>query len=1032
MWCYFMQALAVNPRKMKLMEGSSGLTCPVCSEQFAGKNELLMHVRKLNDGSVSFKCDQCSERLCSETSLLHHKNSHEKLEVCICSVCKSVLRDTDSVAVHKLMHTTKRIKRCNWCTKAFLRERCLVTHKQNHPRVNNYFCINCLATFTTLDGFREHLGVTHQDQNSLLQCHICENQVCVSEFLDHYVKCCSMRSHEIYALHKESLTCGVCLKVLANRGCLKRHGSLHNPNMKESRVCEVCSQTVDGTGNIIAHAWSHYGKEDSSLPDSYQPILQRLKKFRRDRRHKRLDFVCEYCGKIYTKKASFNLHLLMHTGQRPFKCHICSKAFYRKSLLAIHMRAHTGERPYKCPFCSKTYTGPTALYIHRRTHNKTMPFVCPECDREFNWKYAFDKHMLTHKPERPFVCSLCPKTFSTESRLTKHMSSQVHASEMIIKGASKKYGRSKQLRDGMNTNSDEYQLPKNDPQTCPGQYQLSRESVLVGPDQYQLPTDDKLTSSDQYHFARDSDVTCPDNYQLPINNFLICPDCGSAFKSDKQLRIHRNECCINLSLMDSDESNSNIQVVVLRPSDYEETSEISSETVVMSSTNDSWNEVGTNSEDGDTDSLHNTFPVNVPASENVAHDTNVVDGLQPSAMCVDFVCSLCGGQFPTSEELDQHVAKLQDDSPDLYCSTCDMRFCDKDMFSAHQQLHSSNHNHISHKDFEETCAKENHAKCEHCGDATDCKHLTDLKEEFACFDCSITYAKLGQLETHVNAMHSSCKAVTCDVCKKRFGADTFVCHYVECLASKNNDQNLVQFHRKTCSKCNNTHVQALASKHLKESNFTKKLHTCEVCHKQIDRLDRIVEHAKSHYGPDECNLPVKYVEMIRLLGGKKQSPRGQQETFRCEYCGKVFVSKVALLSHVRLHTKVNTHVCQLCSKAFVTEKHLMVHVLRHTNEQAHECEQCLKVFTSSESLQVHKMTHGGPYTCPHCDKTLSGRSSYLGHIRLHTGERPYHCPHCSRAFTLKERLNLHMKLKHGTTASTDDYDLDEMEEFDET
>ncbi|XP_063244052.1 zinc finger protein 665-like isoform X5 [Bacillus rossius redtenbacheri] len=448
---------------------------------------------------------------------------------------------------------------------------------------------------------------------------------------------------------------------------------------------------------------------------------------------------------------------------------------------------------------------------------------------------------------------------------------------------------------------------------------------------------------------------------------------------------------------------------------------------VMCSTKDIWNEVGKYSEDGDTGPLHDMFPAN-SAADSVAHDTSVVDDSQPNAMCVNFVCSLCGGQFPTSEELDQHVANLQDDSSSLLCTECDMRFCDKDMFVAHRNLHPSNQNHVPPDDLEEVIVKENDVACNQCENGSDCKHVVDVnkntaKEAYICFDCSVSYASLDQLEVHVSTMHSSCKAVTCDGCKKRIGADTFICHYVECLSSERNDHDMLDLHRKTCRKCNSKSEPVLSPKRFKESNTTEKFHTCEVCHKQIDELDRIVKHAKSHYGPDESNLPAKYVEMIRLLGSAKQSGR-------CEHCGKVFVNEQALVAHVRLHTKVNSHVCQLCSKVFVTEKHLIVHVLRHNDEQVLECDRCLKVFTSVESLRTHQMVHRGMYTCPHCGKVLSGHVNYLGHIRLHSGERPYKCGLCSRAFTLKQRLNLHMKLKHATVASSYDnqYYSDEMED----
>jgi DNA-directed RNA polymerase subunit RPC12/RpoP len=58
------------------------------------------------------------------------------------------------------------------------------------------------------------------------------------------------------------------------------------------------------------------------------------------------------------------------------------------------------------------------------------------------------------------------------------------------------------------------------------------------------------------------------------------------------------------------------------------------------------------------------------------------------------------------------------------------------------------------------------------------------------------------------------------------------------------------------------------------------------------------------------------------------------------------------------------------------------------------------------------------HLCPHCGKRFFWRSAFIGHIRLHTGERPYRCTICNKAFTLKGKLNLHLK-KHAVLACSD-------------
>ena len=70
------------------------------------------------------------------------------------------------------------------------------------------------------------------------------------------------------------------------------------------------------------------------------------------------------------KRHNLNHHIMVHTGERPFKCDYCPKRFNHASTVRRHIRTHTGEKPYKCSVCDFRCAQSTVLKTHARfKHN---------------------------------------------------------------------------------------------------------------------------------------------------------------------------------------------------------------------------------------------------------------------------------------------------------------------------------------------------------------------------------------------------------------------------------------------------------------------------------------------------------------------------------------------------------------------------------------------------------------------------------------------------------------------------------------
>jgi len=133
-----------------------------------------------------------------------------------------------------------------------------------------------------------------------------------------------------------------------------------------------------------------------------------------------LCYRCSYCDKLFLYRSQLNVHVRVHTGERPYSCDECDWSFKTNEQLVAHKRLHTGEQPYRCAECNKSFSARTTLVRHRRVHTGERPYSCDECDWSFKRKPQLVAHRLVHTKERPYSCDECDWSFKSNARLAAH------------------------------------------------------------------------------------------------------------------------------------------------------------------------------------------------------------------------------------------------------------------------------------------------------------------------------------------------------------------------------------------------------------------------------------------------------------------------------------------------------------------------------------------------------------------------------------------------------------------------------------
>ncbi|XP_068177676.1 zinc finger protein 585A-like [Antennarius striatus] len=406
------------------------------------------------------------------------------------------------------------------------------------------------------------------------------------------------------------------------------------------------------------------------------------------------------------------------------------------------------------------------------------------------------------------------------------------------------------------------------------------------------------------------------------------------------------------------------------------------------------------------------------------------------------VCSTCGESLGSVGELREH--KKTHASQVLTCPDCCQVFADSGAFFSHVLIHGKKHRtagRSSHRS-DETTSRELAERCiEEYSESDD----DDGENEEQSGDSQVKVAKVRVKTEDVDADEATAqkddgaaptkKGYSCPICvdrhfrgqnklerhmrthtkEKPFSCPICSLTFSQSYHMTRHLRNQHDVGQHICSKCGESLSSMLELRTHKKTHVVEGL-TCFACQKQFKEKSALVSHLKVHKKVQSsssrsltCNDCGK--EFGRLYHLKRHivthRKGSNSECYTCPDCHKDFAFPEDLNKHLEIHVKENNGMCPKCDETFDTTDDLETHMKVH--DKSYPCDVCGKKFKVEYALKKHVLGHQGEqYYCSLCRKHFIKLSHYKRHVMVHD-RRESRCPHCDSVFLKLTALKYHLR-----------------------
>lgn len=191
---------------------------------------------------------------------------------------------------------------------------------------------------------------------------------------------------------------------------------------------------------------------------------------------------------------------------------------------------------------------------------------------------------------------------------------------------------------------------------------------------------------------------------------------------------------------------------------------------------------------------------------------------------------------------------------------------------------------------------------------------------------------------------------------------------------------------------------------------------CDLCGKQFVRKPALRSHINRTHNmvTIPCNVCNRLLKKHYMTRHMRAHTGNQVLPNTCPYCPERFVSYVARVKHMTtVHSMARgEYRCTLCPRTFKSASSRSTHVRKdHLKQKKHVCTICKNAFFAKRNLTKHMVTHTGEknFQCTVCLKSYAREFTLKEHKKIHDDIKNHQCEVCQKAFTHKTTLRNHMR-----------------------